>query len=528
MKKILMQYPLDKNNSIVFDGKLHEIEVGRLVRIDINGQEYFYMEYNDKSLKKNNMGSFLKKVDGVLCKVPLESYDVRKIGQYIADCPASEIRDIDGFLPAVIGLTKMTSIENIANNVPLKSNNITIQYPYIPGNDSINGNIHDVTPVKIIRLNINGLEYFFMEYYDHKLGHEMFAILNNSNEKLKMVPLTLYSVPEMKELITKYGVEEVNVNSLNKYLGDKPSIGLAMTMSLRDIINTKLKDGKAYIDYPLYIPYNPENPMNISDRIFRSSCRTILDGEQEYIFDNEQHGNIIEKAIREKIRDNIDKVTACESFTVEINVDIPAGTRVEVPTKDGRIVLAEYIPGIHHAEVLLTPCLDKSMDKPTRLCDRVGIKASNEEYHGYEDNAMAFKDAYDGYLPIAFYGLPFTNGMVLHNAIEKKSQRDIKIVTEDPIPKKVEPVSGLKEMMSSKAVSMLREYYVSSMLDIYELYDGVAIDDNYIVSYKENLRIYLSVQLIKLGFSKEEVNFNIVEFENELNERLDKEGKRLK
>ena len=520
MKKVLMQYPYDKAKVKTYDGKLHEIVIDRLIRIDINGEEYFYIKYDDKSLKVKSMGTFLKKINGVLCKVPLEDYNEAKINQYVADCPAEEIvgKEKEEFFPAVIGLAKTTTIENIANNAPVEGRNITMQYPYIPGNDSIDGTIHDIAPLKIVRLNINGLEYFFMEYFDHTLGHEMFTFLYNVNGKMYKIPLTLYSIEEIREIIGKYGVREVAPSEL---FGRNTRITLTETLNLRDIINSKAKKGKPYLDYPYFIPYNPENPMSISDRVFRSSCRTIEGVTQEYIFDKEKNGSLVENAIRAEIRKNIKKIEKCESFFISVTVEVPKDTFVEVPTKDGRMVRLEYIPGTHHHRILLTPCLDLSMDKPTRLCDSLGVMTKVDDYHGYEDNDKVFKAGYNCDLSVAFYGIPFTKGMMLHSAITNEPAKKEKVteVIKEEVPEKIHYVNLAMELIKNPVVFGMRERYLLTIEELYNLYDGVAIDDDYINSYKNNMRISIAERLIRLGYNRDEVNFIIAEFENELNVR---------
>ena len=541
MKRLFMQYPYDKKKVKNLDGALHEIEVEKMAKVMINGQEYFYMDYTDFTLRKKHIGTFLKNINGVLCKVTLEDNNPRKIGKYVADCPSELLdeKEIEEMVPAVIGLAETTTIENIVNNGPVDSRNVTVQYPYNSSSEAIDGKIHEVTPLKLVRMNVNGLEYFFMEYFDHSLGHEMFTILYNIDGVLHKVPLTLYSIDEIKTFIGKYGVEAVDPRLVfGDRLAVRPTIPLAVGMGLRDIGASKLEDGKPQIDYPYYIPYNPENPMSISDRIFRSSCRMIGDPKTDFIFEKEKNGNGMETAIREQIRANMDKIERGETFFIEVTVEIPKGTTVEVPTKDERMVKATYIPGVHHHKILLTPCLDKQMDKMTRLCDRLGIQTDTATYSKYDDNARVFQGGYESKLPTTFYGLPDTKEAVLHET-ETKKKEEVKTAPvvppvvppkkDEPVvpPKKDEPVDSREELLSLPAISYLTNLYLNNLQRVMSLNDGVAINDQYVASYRDRLRLLLVKELSKLGIAKEDMDYIIASVDARIAPKTEEGGKRL-
>ena len=410
MKRVRIQYPSERKNPVL-DGRIHEVEVQEMVIYDVNGETFYQLTYNDVTAGNVPMVTFVREVNGVLCKVPLKHYNMVQIGIYLAACPRRKASDkeIEELLPDFIGLAETSTIKDIATGKPIASRNVTIQYPYSPLNDGIDGTVHQITPIRLIRLNVHGLDLYFMEYYDHNLGHEMITFLIRMNGMLYKVPLLSYNMDEIREFLERYSVSEVAPSAL--FAGaaiptNKPAIGLAAPMSLRDLLQIQVKKGKTIIEYPYYIPYNAENPMSISDRVFRSSCRVYHDGIEDFMFDKERNGNQIEAAIRAAISANMDRIKRGESFFVDIEVEIAPGTTCAMPTKDGRVALAEYIPGIHRRKIFLTPNTKKEYEKPTKQCERIGIRTFDEDYGGYEDNPVVFRDGYKGILPISFLGLP--------------------------------------------------------------------------------------------------------------------------
>ena len=498
MKKVRVQYPLERKNPVL-DGRVHEIEVQEMVIYDVNGETYYQLTYNDITAGNIPMVTFVKEVNGVLCKVPLKKYDYVKMDIFLAACPrkVATQEEIDRLLPPFIGLAETTTIKDIANNKPISSRNVTIQYPYSPINEGIDGAVHQITPIRLIRLNIHGLDMYFMEYYDHNLGHEMITFLIRMNGMLYKVPLVSYNMDEIREFLERYGVSEVPAYSL--FAGaaiptNKPTIGLAVPMNLRDIINiANAKGEKPVIEYPYYIPYNPENPMSISDRVFRSSCRIYQNGIEDFMFDKERNGNQIEAAIRAEISRNMDRIKNGESFFIEIEVEIAPGTTVAMPTKDGRMVLAEYIPGIHKRRIFMTPNTKEKYEKPTKQCERLGIRTFDEDYGGYEDNPIVFRDGYQGKLPITFFGLP----------------REYKGPTTFYVPQEHvdrKPIFEEEEdYFSVPAIVELRDLYISSLNGILDMSDGVALGDDYINSYKETLGVIIAKRLTTLHYSHDEI-----------------------
>ena len=498
MKKVRVQYPLERKNPVL-DGRIHDIEVQEMVIYDVNGETYYQLTYNDITAGNIPMVTFVKEVNGVMCKVPLKKYDYIKMDIFLAAYPrrvATE-KEIDRILPPFIGLAETTTIKDIANNKPISSRNVTIQYPYSPINEGIDGAVHQITPIRLIRLNIHGLDMYFMEYFDHNLGHQMITFLIRMNGMLYKVPLLSYNMDEIREFLERYSVSEVPTSALFAGAGiptDKPTIGLAVPMNLRDIVGMANRRGqKPVIEYPYYIPYNPENPMSISDRVFRSSCRIYQNGIEDFVFDKERNGNQIETAIRNEIQRNMDKIKRGESFFIDISVEIAPGTTVAMPTKDGRMVLAEYIPGIHKRRIFMTPNTKEKYEKPTKQCERLSIRTFDEDYGGYEDNPIVFRDGYQGKLPITFEGLPreYRGPKTFYVPQEHVDRKPIE--TEEP------------DYLTVPAIAELRNMYVEALNRMFDMIDGVALDESYIASYKETLGVMIAGTLREMGYSQDEI-----------------------
>ncbi len=507
MKKIKMQYPLDRSNPVL-DGRVHEIVISEMERIDINGEPYYLMSYNDITAGNRSMITFLRNVNGVLCKVPLKEYNFERINSYLRSCPRRVLssKEIEELVPDVIGLAETTTIENIANNQQIGTRNVTIQYPYSSLNEGIDGTVHQVTPIRIVRCNVHGFDLYFMVYYDHNLGHEMITFLIRIDGALYKVPLTTYNLEEIRAFVEAFRIAEVDPSSLFAGAGiptDKPAIGLTLPMSLRDLTNIKLDPakGKNVIDYPYYIPYNMDNPMNISDRVFRSSCHVYHENIEDFLFDKEKTGGPIEQAIREGIRNNLDKVKRGEAFSFDIEVEIPAGTTVTFPTKDGRLVAAVYVPGIHKHTVHMAPCLKPKMDKPTRLCERLSIRTLDDDYGTFEDDPVVFREGYAGKLPVTFLGMPrdYVDRVTFY-ADEEPPQKDETFTLGEVSPTDTENYARYRRIVQ------LMEAYINAMNVIYDKCDGVMFDSKYAERYSANLLNGIRIELEKMGYDVGYIN----------------------
>lgn len=503
--KTKMQYPLDSKNPTL-DGKVHEIVIKDMTKVNINGEIYYVVNYNDITVGNKPMYTFMKKINGILCKVPLVSYDLTKIQTCLNKCPAEKLSEskMKELVPKVIGLAETTSIEDISNNKKIRPRNVTIQYPYNPTSEGIDGNVHQITPTRVVRCSVNGLDLYYMEYFDHNLGHDMITFLIRVNGALYKVPLTSYNFDEIRTFIERYGVSIVDPTSLFAGAGiptDKPAIGLAMTMSLRDIINTRIDTDskKPIIDFPLYIPYNLENPMSISNRVFRGGCHIYHDNIEDFVFDKERNGNIIENAIRNGIRANMDRIKNGESFSFDIEVNIPEGTTVALPTKDGRMVLAVYIPGIHRHTVHMNPNMIPQLERPTRLCERLSIRTLDDDYGTFEDDPIVFREGYEGKLPISFLGLP-----------REYTDRTTFYATETPTNSE-----NTRDYFSDVRVAKFRDLFINSMNSIYDLIDGITITNAYAEQYRSGLVGTIREELFALGLSNEDIKVIIRKMDEE-------------
>ena len=490
--KTRIQYPLE-GNSEVLDGRLHDVSINQLIEIDVNGEKYYLAHYTDITASNKKMITFLKEINGVLCKVPLKEYDMSKIITCLKGCPQRSLtrKQIEKIIPEVIGLAETTTIEDIANNANIRSRNVTIQYPYVPTSDGIDGNIHQVVPLNIVRCSVNSFDLYYMEYYDISLSQRMITFMIRIDGALYKVPLTAYNVKEIEEFVRTYGVSLVDPVSLFAGAGiptDRPTVGLAMTMSLDELCTIDMKDNQTVIEYPYYIPYNPENPMNISDRVFRSSCRIYQGDDVDFVFDKERNGNLIENAIREAIRNNLDKIERGESFFIDIEVSIPSGETANIPTKDGRMVKAVYIPGVHKRRIFMTPCDKKEMDRPTRLCERLSIK-TNKTYAEYDEEHEAFEGGYKGVLPVTFLGLP--------NDYKDRKTFYATESRQNPVVKDV-------DYFSSETVLDLKDLYFMAMDGIRGLAGGLLTGLDYQETYESNIADSIILSLIEDGYTKPE------------------------
>ncbi len=493
--KTRIQYPLDSKQKSL-DGRLHDVDIYSLTEYNINGELYYFAEYFDKTAGNKRMFTFIKKIDDILCKVPLKDYDWHKINQCLKGCPSRQLSDdeIEKVVPELIGLAETVKIEDIANSSKIHAKNVTIQYPYSQGNDHIDGNVHQISPLNVVRCSVNGFDIYYMEYYDLSLGHRMLTFLIRIGEGLYKLPLTSYNDEEMRKFIEKYGVSLVDPVSLFAGSGiptDKPTIGLSMAMSLEDIINIKTKTENGIktpiIEYPYYIPYNPDNPMSISDRVFRSCYRVYDENNVDYVFGKEKNGYVIDNAIREAIRANLDKIERGESFFLDIEVFIPAGTTVALPTKEGRMVLAMYVPGIHKHRIFMTPCDKKELDRPTRLCDGLSVRGMSDSDFAVTDNHEAFEGGYKGRLPIRFTGLPkeYTDRTTFYNLPEERV---------------VQPVE--EDYFANPEINLLRDFYFLSMEKILGLNGSMMFESGYAEEYDTNMTNSMIESMLKMGIPK--------------------------
>jgi hypothetical protein len=464
-----------------------------LIEIDVNGEKYYLAHYTDLTASNKKMITFLKEINGVLCKIPLKEYNMMKITTCLKGCPQRSLtnKQIEKVIPEVIGLSETTTIEDIANNAKIRSRNVTIQYPYVPTSEGIDGNIHQTVPLNVVRCSVNGFDLYYMEYYDISLGQRMITFLIRIDGALYKVPLTAYNVEEIERFVRTYGVSLVDPVSLFAGAGiptDKPTVGLAMTMSLEELCSIGKKDNQTVIEYPYYIPYNPENSMSISDRVFRSSCRIHQGNDVDFIFDKERNGNLMENAIREAIRKNIDKTERGESFFIDVSVEIPSGETATIPTKDGRMVVAVYIPGIHKRRIFMTPCDKKEMDKPTRLCERLSIK-TNKEYAEYDEEHEVFEGGYKGVLPVTFLGLPkdYKDRKTFYAAESRKA-----------------PVVEDVDYFANKDIADLRDFYFLAIDGIRGLAGGLLTGEDYQEIYEGNVADSIIVSLVQIGYTKPE------------------------
>jgi len=356
---------------------------------------------------------------------------------------------------------------------------IKMQYPYNSQVASMDGLVHDIRPTKMIRMDINGINYYFLEYFDYNLGHDMIAILTEYLGNLYNIPLTAYNLEELKSIINKYGQQEIDPLLILK---EDRIIYLASTMSTLDLLATTIRDGKIVVDYPLFVVYNPANPMQLANRVFRSCCRFINGKTTDYIFDKEKNCVRLENKIRKEIKQNFFKAQSGEVFDVDIEVEIPVNTSVVVGREDGGQVNVDYIPGIHVRKVFLVPCVEKEKENGTRLCDRVSVLANFQKYHRYDQSHEAFRDAYEGELPLTFSGLPKDYSKSGIATIKVKNDLDV-----DPIEE-------------------TKNWYLDSIEEYSKMTKAYDRDGRFLSSYKEKVKEEVFNRLLKNGLTKEKID----------------------
>ncbi len=355
---------------------------------------------------------------------------------------------------------------------------IKIQYPYNSQVASMDGQVHEINPKRMVRMDINGINYYFLEYFDYNLGHNMITILTEYLGILYKIPLTAYNLDELKSIIKEYGKEEIDPSTI---LREDRGIRLTQTLSTLDLLSIVFKEGKLVIDYPLFVAYNPDNPMQIANRVFRSCCRFMNKETANYIFDKEKNCVALENRIRKEIKRNIDIAQTGEPFVSDIEVELPSNTSVMVAREDGGQVNVDYLPGIHVRKVFLVPCADKNKENGTRLCDRISILADIKKYNRYDQSHKVFKDAYDGELPLTFSGLP--------KAYSKSGIATIK-------------VKGTEEQNS---VEDTKKWYHESLDRYIGLIKGYDHDGKMLRNYKERLRMEVFNRLLKQGLTRESI-----------------------
>lgn len=291
---------------------------------------------------------------------------------------------------------------------------IRMQYPYDSSgkNRMFDGTIHDIIPIEIMPININGQEFFVMIYYDLTMSTIATTLLIRIGNILAKVPLDDY------DFFIEY-LENNNIMSNTRLTSptstiifqDNQLIQLAQSISIRDLLtpnpSLNYQKEKPIFRFNDYVPLSPNGTGEVMGGLFSISYIKIepYTDEEDYVFNKEPNFEIKDREVKNGIYNfyRSGGLNNKHRFCIEVK----EGTTAQVFSVDseGRVSmqLVLLIPGIHEYTITYASCKYENDYEASRYANTMVIKAKWPEYEDRHDIDNAFYDGCRRNLTIEFY-----------------------------------------------------------------------------------------------------------------------------
>lgn len=299
-----------------------------------------------------------------------------------------------------------------------------MQYPFdLSGkNPAYDGEVHDIKPTSIRRINLLGRDYFIMEYFDYNTNGNMVTLLTRVGNTLVKVPLTDYVI------LLQY-IETTNLpyEDMNRFLFPE-KIMLGETLDSHNLFAAKMAEQQPpapaqpapvdALEFTQYIPLMAGWEGSLRGSYYRS-CGVLLDEPQTYHFDKDYNFDRKDAAVKSAI----DSLPRDDGSMKEkdIVVEVPEGTIGHTYIFDndgkGKVVQVYLIPGIHKYHLVFSQVATDNDYVASRMASSIDIKAPSSDYRDVHDYARAFNDGCNGILPTEYFN--HSGKSILKNEVQR-------------------------------------------------------------------------------------------------------------
>lgn len=282
------------------------------------------------------------------------------------------------------------------------SNKISMQYPLdASGNNELfDGQTHNIEPIAIRRIEINGREFFVLDYYDHSMGVLAITLLIRMGSLFVKVPLSDYDA-----LFTYLDTHEQELLQLSDVkLPDK--IPLAQTLQPEYLFGNTNKPDDIYT-FENYVPLTSNGNGIARDGAYSLSYVRIesFSDDEQYVFSKEANYPLKDIGIQEGISNWQLNEDGIPTYSFQVKVPPYTVGTVAETHNDGRTLLRQVyiIPGIHEYQITYGFCRTNEEYAASRRASSIVMEADYNDYKGLKDKKRAFFDGCKGTLPTDYY-----------------------------------------------------------------------------------------------------------------------------
>lgn len=287
----------------------------------------------------------------------------------------------------------------------MNNDKIMMKYPFSQGDSLYDGLYHEIIPINVVPIEINGRLFFIMIYDDLTINeHGLITLVTNVNGVYYKVPLNSEGYDILWEYVTnnQYVARISQANYIPRLNGP---IELAIGMKLNKERNINFNNPNMKFSLEYYIPLNSNGEMR-DDNIFTSRYLSSQDDCDTYVFGKSPVcGQIFEGLVsgskyycyghdRQDFSKEYYNTDGVKMY--EFELDIPENTFVNTSYKDkkGRTIFSKipYIPGKYHITGYYSDFIKEEDFSDSVNCERIHIETETGDYRDLHDRPIVFKD----------------------------------------------------------------------------------------------------------------------------------------